>query len=124
MKSPLVWFMLSLIRFYQRFISPLSQPRCKFYPTCSTYSYQAICTHGVIKGSLLSIIRLLRCHPWSLGGVDYVPKKGSWHRPRYYSMSEEELHMYWEELDKVSSEKDRQYLIDKQLISNYIRANS
>lgn len=64
-----------LIRFYQRFISPLFGPRCKYYPNCSAYALEAYRKHGFFKGTLLTVWRLLRCNPWSLGGVDYVPDK-------------------------------------------------
>ena len=64
-----------LIRFYQRFISPLFGPRCKYYPSCSAYALEAYRKHGFFKGTLLTVWRLLRCNPWSLGGVDYDPDK-------------------------------------------------
>lgn len=63
------------IKLYQKLISPLFPARCKYYPTCSAYSMQAYSKHGVIKGTILSVWRLLRCNPWSLGGVDYVPEE-------------------------------------------------
>ena len=62
-----------LIKFYRKFISPLKRPSCRFYPTCSTYALQAFEKHGAIKGLYLTINRLLRCNPWNIGGVDYVP---------------------------------------------------
>lgn len=64
-----------LIRFYRRFISPLKPPCCKYYPTCSAYALDAVKKHGAIKGSILAVWRILRCNPWSMGGVDYVPDK-------------------------------------------------
>ncbi|WP_028506283.1 membrane protein insertion efficiency factor YidD [Ruminococcus sp. FC2018] len=64
-----------LVGLYRRFISPLFPARCKYYPSCSAYSAQAFRMHGFFKGLLLTVWRLLRCNPWSLGGVDYVPKK-------------------------------------------------
>ncbi|MBR0567684.1 membrane protein insertion efficiency factor YidD [Azoarcus sp. L1K30] len=67
------WLLRGLIRGYQLFISPLLGPRCRFYPTCSHYALEAIDTHGALKGSWLALRRLLRCHPWSAGGVDPVP---------------------------------------------------
>lgn len=67
------WLLRGLIRGYQLFISPLLGPRCRFYPTCSHYALEAIETHGALKGSWLALRRLLRCHPWSAGGVDLVP---------------------------------------------------
>ena len=71
MKYP---FML-IIKFYKKFISPLLPPRCKFYPSCSSYSLSAFEKHGFFKGFVLMVWRILRCNPWSLGGVDYVPEK-------------------------------------------------
>ena len=64
-----------LVKFYQKFISPLFPARCKYYPSCSAYSVQAFGKHGFFKGLLLTVWRLLRCNPWSNGGVDYVPDK-------------------------------------------------
>ena len=57
--------LLAMIRFYQRKISPNSPPRCKFYPTCSAYAYQAITKYGAIKGGYLTCRRLCRCHPFT-----------------------------------------------------------
>ena len=71
MKRPLIWF----IRFYQRAISPLSKPCCKYYPTCSNYGLQAIERFGALKGGLLALWRILRCNPFSKGGYDPVPEK-------------------------------------------------
>jgi putative membrane protein insertion efficiency factor len=64
---------LALIRFYQKFISPALPPACRFYPTCSHYSYQAIEKYGLIKGGWLAVKRLGRCHPFHPGGYDPVP---------------------------------------------------
>jgi uncharacterized protein len=77
MKYPLLW----LIKVYQWTISPLLGPVCKYYPSCSHYGYEAIAVHGAIKGSALTAWRILRCNPWSLGGVDHVPprKRPPWH---------------------------------------------
>lgn len=63
------------IRLYQKFISPLFPARCKYYPTCSCYAVDAYKKHGIIKGTVLTGWRLLRCNPWSLGGVDKVPER-------------------------------------------------
>ena len=62
-----------MIRFYQVCISPLFPPSCRFYPTCSSYSLEAIKKYGPWKGSYLAIKRILRCHPFSRGGYDPVP---------------------------------------------------
>jgi putative membrane protein insertion efficiency factor len=64
---------LVLIRFYQRFLSPLKPPTCRFYPSCSHYSYQAIQKHGIWVGGWLAIKRILKCGPWNKGGYDPVP---------------------------------------------------
>jgi len=63
------------IRGYQLFISPLLGPRCKYYPSCSEYTIQAIRVHGPFKGLALGAWRILRCNPFSHGGVDHVPPK-------------------------------------------------
>ncbi|MFZ5945036.1 MAG: membrane protein insertion efficiency factor YidD [Bacillota bacterium] len=63
---------LKLIRFYQVFISPLKGKTCRFYPTCSEYSLQAISKHGFLKGSLMAIKRIIKCHPFNPGGYDPV----------------------------------------------------
>lgn len=62
-----------LIRFYQVVISPLTPATCRFEPTCSHYSAEAIQKHGVFKGILLSIKRISKCHPWGKSGYDPVP---------------------------------------------------
>ncbi len=66
-------FLRALIRFYQWFISPLLGPNCRFHPTCSTYSLEAIEQHGALRGSWLGARRICRCHPWNAGGYDPVP---------------------------------------------------
>lgn len=63
---------LGILNFYRKYISPLKKPCCKYYPTCSAYAVTAIKKHGVFKGSLLSIWRILRCNPFSKGGYDPV----------------------------------------------------
>ena len=62
-----------LIRFYQIAISPLIGPRCRYIPTCSQYSLEAIHVHGALKGSWLATKRVCRCHPWGGFGYDPVP---------------------------------------------------
>jgi putative membrane protein insertion efficiency factor len=62
--------LIYLVRFYQRFISPLKGPTCRFYPTCSQYSIEAIRKYGALKGIYLTIRRLLKCHPFHSGGYD------------------------------------------------------
>mgnify|MGYP003298435580 FL=1 len=67
--------MILLIKFYQKCISPLLPNVCRYTPSCSQYFIEALQIHGVIKGSLLGIKRLLRCHPWGGSGYDPVPPK-------------------------------------------------
>jgi len=68
------WFMLRLIRFYQKAVSPYTPPCCRFRPTCSAYAVQAIEKYGALKGGWLAFRRLLRCHPFYKGDTyDPVP---------------------------------------------------
>lgn len=67
--------LLKIIRFYQYGISPLLAPRCRFTPTCSQYTYEAIIEHSAIKGTYLGIKRILKCNPFHKGGYDPVPCK-------------------------------------------------
>ncbi len=60
------------VRLYQRAISPAVPARCKYYPSCSEYAVQAVRRYGVLRGVVLAAWRLLRCNPWSHGGVDFV----------------------------------------------------
>ena len=62
--------LIGVIKFYRKFISPLKKPCCRFYPTCSAYSIQAIEKYGAVNGSFLAVRRLLKCHPWNDGGYD------------------------------------------------------
>ncbi len=61
------------IRFYQKFISPLTPPSCRYTPTCSQYAVEALRKHGPLKGMYLAVRRILRCHPWGGHGHDPVP---------------------------------------------------
>lgn len=67
--------LMSFIRFYQRRISPLFGPKCRYYPTCSQYALEALEEWGAFRGMLLTIRRLMRCNIFFPGGVDPVPKK-------------------------------------------------
>jgi uncharacterized protein len=71
----MVRFLMRTIRFYQRFISPLKPPVCRFYPSCSCYALEALERHGLAWGLALSLVRLLKCQPFHPGGLDYVPKR-------------------------------------------------
>jgi len=67
--TPALW----LIKAYQLVISPMRPPTCRFYPSCSAYAVTAIKRFGIVRGSWLTVRRLMHCHPWNPGGVDHVP---------------------------------------------------
>ncbi|WP_174441939.1 membrane protein insertion efficiency factor YidD [Demequina pelophila] len=69
--------LIGLVRLYQRYVSPLTGPSCKYHPSCSRYAVEAIQVHGAATGAALAAWRLLRCNPWSHGGVDDVPEPGT-----------------------------------------------
>jgi len=73
--NPVTWLLVMLIRAYQLLVSPLLGPTCRYYPSCSAYAVEALRVHGAVRGSWLAVRRLLRCHPWSPGGVDHVPPR-------------------------------------------------
>jgi len=66
-------FIVFLINLYQKYVGPIKGKTCRFYPTCSEYTKEAIIKYGVIKGGFLGIKRILRCHPFNPGGYDPVP---------------------------------------------------
>lgn len=68
-------FLISLIKFYQRYISSRTPPCCRFYPTCSQYGLQAVERYGAFKGGFMTLWRILRCNPFVQGGFDPVPEK-------------------------------------------------
>lgn len=90
----LALLLIAPIRVYQRFISPLTPPSCRLYPSCSAYAVGSLQVHGPGKGLVLAAWRLLRCNPWNAGGVDPVPVRGRWlpdvlpdGRPRHGTMA-------------------------------------
>ncbi len=68
-------FLISIIRFYQIFISPLIGNNCRYHPTCSEYFIESLKIHGPIKGTILGVKRISKCHPWGGKGFDPVPGK-------------------------------------------------
>ncbi|MGB5189842.1 membrane protein insertion efficiency factor YidD [Robiginitalea sp.] len=75
MKNSISAFFISLIRGYQKYISPLTPPSCRYLPTCSQYSIEALQKHGLRKGGWLALKRVGSCHPWGGSGYDPVPEK-------------------------------------------------
>jgi putative membrane protein insertion efficiency factor len=73
--SPLARALSALIGAYRRWISPAFAPRCRFHPTCSAYALDAVREHGALRGLVLALKRIARCHPFSAGGIDPVPER-------------------------------------------------
>ncbi|MFB4165942.1 membrane protein insertion efficiency factor YidD [Alteribacillus sp. JSM 102045] len=67
--------LLFIITFYRKFISPLTPPTCRFYPTCSEYGLEAVKRFGALKGGCLTLVRICKCHPFHPGGFDPIPEK-------------------------------------------------
>ncbi len=69
------FMLIAVVRCYKYLISPMLGPRCRFYPSCSDYSLEALQRHGTLQGSYLTLKRLSKCHPFHAGGIDPVPEK-------------------------------------------------
>lgn len=82
---------ISLVRFYQVFISPLFPPSCRYYPTCSHYMITAIKKHGALLGVIMGCARILRCNPFVKGGVDPVPDNFTLRRNPHPEKYEDEI---------------------------------
>ena len=68
------FLVLRIIKIYQKYVSPMLGPSCRFHPTCSEYAFQAIETYGVLRGGLLAVKRILKCNPWGGSGTDPLPR--------------------------------------------------
>lgn len=66
---------IGIVTFYRRFISPIKPATCRFYPSCSLYSLECYQRFGAVKGTYLTVVRILKCHPFHPGGIDLVPDK-------------------------------------------------
>src|SRR5512137_1248135 len=81
---------IGCIRFYQRFISPVTPPSCRFYPTCSSYALTSVERFGVLRGGWMGICRIARCNPFNPGGYDPVPETLHRHTHDHAPQNEEE----------------------------------
>jgi putative membrane protein insertion efficiency factor len=71
--------LIALLHGYQTYVSPAFPPVCRFYPTCSGYAVEALQVHGALRGSWLTLRRLIKCAPWHPGGIDPVPARTAYH---------------------------------------------
>ena len=92
-RNPLTWVLTGLVRGYQLIVSPWFAPRCRYYPSCSAYALGSLRAHGPITGTVLAIWRVLRCNPWSAGGVDEVPSRENLPWRRRHTSSAEQVHV-------------------------------
>ena len=77
LKDAITWILLIPVYFYRAVISPLTPPSCRYTPTCSQYTIEALKKHGPLRGSYLSAKRILSCNPWGGSGYDPVPERKS-----------------------------------------------
>ena len=76
--TPLRWLLIGLVWVYRHTISPILPPTCRYHPSCSAYAFEALQVHGAAKGFVLAVWRVLRCNPFTPGGLDPVPHRGQW----------------------------------------------
>ena len=98
--------LLAALRFYQRYVSPVLPPACRYYPTCSTYMINAVERFGVLRGGLMGIARLLRCNPLCRPGYDPVPDHFSLRRNRDAHLDLSDLDQYMMQLPKNEESED------------------
>ncbi|KJY61937.1 putative membrane protein insertion efficiency factor [Bombilactobacillus mellifer] len=82
---------LHLVKWYQKYLSPLTPPSCRYYPTCSNYMIMAVKKHGVFLGLIMGIARIIRCNPFVRGGVDFVPDQFTLLRNPHPEQYEDEI---------------------------------
>lgn len=99
--------LIRAVKGYQRTISPMFPPSCRYYPTCSTYTIQAIEKHGALKGTLMGSARIARCNPFAEGGFDFVPEHFSLKK----NPDEKKSHPSIEETEKELTNKGK--IVDK-----------
>jgi putative membrane protein insertion efficiency factor len=87
--GPVARVLLGGVRFYRTWISPVLPPSCRFEPSCSSYALEALTEHGALRGTWLTVRRLLRCGPWHPGGWDPVPPRRTRNRPAQPTATEE-----------------------------------
>lgn len=80
---------MGIVGFYRRFISPLKKPCCRFHPTCSQYTLEALRRFGFVRGTILAVWRILRCNPFCEGGIDPVPERFTLRRAKAETEEEE-----------------------------------
>ncbi len=108
MTSVAAKILIAPIRFYQRFITPYTPASCRYYPTCSAYAVTALRTRGAVVGTGLTIWRLLRCNPWSDGGIDHVPAKGRRSQASVDAMPEHDHDQHAGGVDGTFADGDRE----------------
>lgn len=113
LKTALSKFLIGLVNIYRYLISPIIGPRCRFYPTCSTYMIEAIQLHGPIKGTWLGLKRLGRCHPYNEGGYDPVPGACGHQSCSEHGIAEQEVPKQKTEEQPPSKEQTDQVDIEK-----------
>ena len=75
--SPLARVLSGAVWLFRRYLSPLLAPSCRYEPSCSAYALEAIRLHGAVRGTVMALRRVARCHPWAPGGIDRVPVRRS-----------------------------------------------
>ena len=82
---------IAMVRGYQVALSPVMGGACRFEPSCSNYMIEALNVHGAVKGTLLGLWRILRCHPWGSYGYDPVPPRGAWRNVGLWEYEKEKM---------------------------------